>query len=149
MVTLFDSKTAAGIMDRIAGLDPAAQRQWGKMTIAQMLQHCADGMQMAKGTRPMHRIFIGRIIGPMVKKKVLNDEPMERNLPTTREMIMTGSPDFEAEKRRLLKEVQEFVQAGKSGPMAEKHPFFGRMTAEEWGISTGKHLDHHLRQFNS
>ena len=65
MVTLCDSKTAAGIMERIAGLDPAAQRQWGKMTIAQMLQHCADGMQMAKGTRPMHRIFIGRIIGPM------------------------------------------------------------------------------------
>jgi hypothetical protein len=28
-----------------------------------------------------------------------------------------------------------------------KHPFFGPMTAEEWGIISYKHLDHHLKQF--
>jgi hypothetical protein len=27
------------------------------------------------------------------------------------------------------------------------HPMFGKMTADQWGRSMWKHLDHHLRQF--
>ena len=29
----------------------------------------------------------------------------------------------------------------------DPHPFFGRMTGEEWDRLLWKHLDHHLRQF--
>jgi hypothetical protein len=27
------------------------------------------------------------------------------------------------------------------------HPFFGKMSAKEWGLIAHKHMDHHLRQF--
>jgi len=29
------------------------------------------------------------------------------------------------------------------------HAFFGSLTGAEWGVSTYKHLDHHLRQFGA
>jgi len=29
------------------------------------------------------------------------------------------------------------------------HPFFGKMTKEQIGYHAYKHIDHHLRQFNS
>ncbi|MEI9911278.1 MAG: DUF1569 domain-containing protein [Bacteroidota bacterium] len=30
---------------------------------------------------------------------------------------------------------------------SEPHPFFGKLTKEEWSKGTWKHLDHHLQQF--
>ncbi|MFD1127776.1 DUF1569 domain-containing protein [Paenibacillus provencensis] len=27
------------------------------------------------------------------------------------------------------------------------HPFFGKLTSEEWSIGLYKHLDHHLKEF--
>jgi hypothetical protein len=29
----------------------------------------------------------------------------------------------------------------------EPHPFFGKLTKEQWSKGTYKHLDHHLLQF--
>ncbi|MBP9797478.1 MAG: DUF1569 domain-containing protein, partial [Chitinophagales bacterium] len=36
---------------------------------------------------------------------------------------------------------------GPTGVTKDKHPFFGKLSPEEWDTLTVKHLDHHLRQF--
>jgi len=43
--------------------------------------------------------------------------------------------------------VDRFASAGKAGCTTHPHTFFGRMTADEWGILMYKHIDHHLQQF--
>ncbi len=148
MKTLFDTATSTELLNRIEKLQPTTKRQWGKMNVDQMLLHCTQGVEMAIGIRIMERVFIGRIIGPMLKNKVLKENAIDRNSPTVKEMLITNTLGFEAEKAKLIKTVKDFTAAGKSGIIEHKHPFFGKMNSEEWGISAASHLDHHLKQFN-
>jgi len=83
MKNLFDTATANEVKERIGRLGPSSVRQWGKMNAAQAMAHCATTMEWAVGDRVEPRMFIGRILGPLVKSKVLKDEaPMGRNAPT-------------------------------------------------------------------
>jgi len=94
------------------------------------------------------RIFIGRIIGPWIKRKALgNDEPMRRNSPTAKALVVKDGRDLEAERVRLLGFIDRFVAGGPAACTKHPHAFFGPMTPAEWSELTYKHFDHHLRQF--
>jgi Protein of unknown function (DUF1569) len=93
-------------------------------------------------------VFIGRIIGPMVKSKVMgNDEPLRRNSPTAKVPVVQDERDLETERTRLVGLIDRFAAAGPAGCTAHPHAFFGQLTPDEWAILMYKHLDHHLRQF--
>lgn len=146
MSTLLDSATATDFTNRINKLTPATQRLWGKMDVAQMMAHCTTALEMAAGTTVHKRAFIGRILGGIFKKDMMSDKPMGKGLPTLKEMVYVDVRDFEDEKQKLIMEVRTFAQTGRN--MKEHiHPFFGRMTTDEWGHTAAKHLDHHLKQF--
>jgi hypothetical protein len=145
---LYEKGTAEELKERLARLTPDSERLWGRMSAAQMVAHCSAGMEMAVGDRLPPRIFVGRIIGGMVKARVLgNDEPLRRNTPTEKGMRVEGERDLEAERERLRGLVDRFVAAGPAGCTTHPHSFFGRLTPQEWAILMYKHLDHHLRQF--
>jgi Protein of unknown function (DUF1569) len=147
---LFQAERVAEIKKRLGELRPDSARQWGKMSPAQMLAHCSAGLEMAAGTIRPQRALIGRIIGPAVKRVAIRDEePMRRNSPTAKELIMTGDVDFAAEQKRLSGLIDGFAEAGPSGCTDHPHAFFGPLTPEEWSILMYKHLDHHLRQFGA
>jgi hypothetical protein len=89
MRNLFEMATAKEVKDRIGRLGPTSVRQWGKMNAAQAMAHCAASMEWAVGDRNEPRMFIGRIVGPLVKSKVLKDEtPMGRNAPTAKSLVV-------------------------------------------------------------
>jgi transposase InsO family protein len=93
-------------------------------------------------------MFLGRIIGRMVKSKVVgDDEPMRRNSPTTKDLVVRDERDLGTERARLCTLLDRFAAAGATGCTTHPHSFFGRLTPEEWAILMYKHLDHHLRQF--
>jgi len=118
------------------------------MSLAQMLAHCSAGFEMAAGQIRPSRALIGRIIGPAVKRVVVRDEePMRRNSPTAKELLMKGEWDFEAERKRLSDLIDRFAAAGPAACTSHPHPFFGTLTPDEWAIMMYKHMDHHLRQF--
>ena len=118
------------------------------MTPPQAVAHCAAGMEMALGDRIPPRMFIGRIIGGIVKPMALgNDKPMQRNSPTVPGMVIADERELDRERQRLLTLIDRFAAAGPAGCTTQPHSFFGRMTPEEWAILMYKHLDHHLRQF--
>lgn len=145
---MFDATTADEVKARIGQLRPDSERLWGTMTAAQMVAHCAVGMQMTLGDVNPPRIFIGRIIGRMIKRKVLgNDEPLGRNSPTAKALVVSDHRDLETERARLLGFIDRFVKDGAEGCTKHPHAFFGPMTPEEWAELGYKHLDHHLRQF--
>lgn len=48
---------------------------------------------------------------------------------------------------RLQMESFNKLATGRSSITCHEHPFFGKMTGEDWGHLMYKHLDHHFRQF--
>ena len=148
MKNLYEAATVEEVKERIARLGPGSQRQWGKMNVAQAVAHCSGPMEWAVGDTYAPRMFLGRILGPMVKSKVLGDEkPMVRNAPTAKTLVVADERDLEAERKRLCALIDRFAAAGPKGCTTNPHTFFGPLTPEEWATLMYKHLDHHLRQF--
>jgi hypothetical protein len=148
MKNLYEPATVEELKERIARLGPDSQRQWGKMNAAQAVAHCSGPMEWAVGDSFPPRMFLGRILGPMVKSKVLGDEkPMGRNAPTAKSLVVADERDLGAERKRLCALIDRFAAAGPKGCTAHPHTFFGGLTPEEWATLMYKHLDHHLRQF--
>lgn len=135
------------MLGRIEKITPGNQRQWGSMDVAQMLAHCGNAMEMAMGKINPQRVFIGRLLGGIFKHTYTNEKPFSKDSPTSDEIRVTDSRDFNNEKTRLLSLVREFAAGGEKGCTHHPHPFFGSLTAAEWSRGMYKHLDHHLRQF--
>jgi hypothetical protein len=148
MKNLFEETTAKDIKGRIERLGPKSERHWGKMNAAQAMAHCAKTMEWAVGDSYQPRMFIGRIVGPLVKSKVLKDEqPMGRNAPTAKSLEVTNECELGKECQRLRGLIDRFAAGGPQGCTKHPHTFFGPLTPEEWARLMYKHLDHHLRQF--
>ncbi len=148
MTNLYQAAAVSDLKARLALLRPDSQRQWGKMNPAQALAHCSAGLEMAVDEIRLPRVFIGRILGPLIKPFVVRKpDPLRRNSPTAERLIVSGDRDFNAERDRLGAMIDRFAAAGPAGCTRHPHPFFGRLTPEEWATLMHKHLDHHLRQF--
>jgi hypothetical protein len=149
MKKLFDATVAQQVKARLEHLEPQSERGWGTMSAAQMLAHCSVSMEWAVGdVVPEKAALPIRLIGRVVKPMVLrNDDPMRRNSPTAKSLIVADDRDFGTERERLLGLIDKFAVGGAAGCTRNPHSFFGKMTPEEWAILAYKHLDHHLRQF--
>jgi hypothetical protein len=148
MKNLFEPAAAAEVKGRLARMQPDSLPLWGKMTREQALAHCSAALELALGDRIAQPMFIGRMVGRLVKPLLLrNDEPMRRNSPTMRGFAVTDERDLGIEQERLERLIERFSAAGPKGCTSNPHSFFGRLTPEEWAILMYKHLDHHLRQF--
>jgi len=72
MKNLFEAARVEEVKERIARLRPDSERQWGQMNPAQALAHCTAAMDLAMGKPPASpRVFLGRLLGPLVKKSLL------------------------------------------------------------------------------
>lgn len=142
---LFDPAVKQEIIDRINKLTPKTNPQWGKMNVAQMLAHVQKPIGIALGTHLPKGSFLLRLIGPLFKSKLWDQNPYKHSLPTDPTFVMTGEEkDFEKEKSVLLNMINDF---SKETIVSEKHPVFGKLTKDNWSKATWKHLDHHLQQF--
>jgi hypothetical protein len=90
MKNLFENSSVMEIRKRIECLRPDSERQWGTMNVAQMMAHCAAWMEMAAGLKSPPRSLIGRVFGKMAKKSVLGEDPIRRNMPTDKSLIIVG-----------------------------------------------------------
>jgi len=148
MKNLFEAVTAKEVKERIAKLGLKSDRQWGKMTAPQAMAHCSAAMEWAVGDRVEPRMFLGRMLGPLVKSQVLKDEkPMGRNAPTAKSLVVSDERELGKECTRLSTLVERFCAGGPQGCTKNPHTFFGQMSPEEWATLMYKHVDHHLRQF--
>lgn len=134
------------MVDRIMKLDSAHPPLWGKMSAAQMVTHSQRPLQVALGELKLKRGLIGLLFGGMAKRQLSTVPEFRRNLPTAPQFVVQDQPDFISERNKLIHLIQQF---SKKGPEVAEfvHPFFGKMTQQEWDTLQWKHLDHHLRQF--
>jgi hypothetical protein len=142
---LFDPSVKQDIIARINKLTPESKAVWGKMTVGQMLAHLQMPIGVAEGIHKLKRTFLGKIVGSWVKPMLYNAKPFKHSLPTDPSFIMAGNEkDFETERQKLLIMINNFTEVNM---VNETHPFFGKLTKEQWSKGTWKHLDHHLQQF--
>ena len=149
MKNLFDATIADQVKARLGKLEQQSERHWGRMTAPQMLAHCSLSMQWAIGEvapekGPLPARLIGRLIKPMVFR---NEDPLRKNSPTAKSLIVADQRDLVKERDRLSGLIDKFTAGGAAGCTKNPHSFFGKMTAQEWAVLMYKHLDHHLRQF--
>jgi hypothetical protein len=147
MKSLLERTTREEILARLETFTPETQRLWGTMDVAQTLAHCASALDMATGRLNPKRTFIGRIIGPLFRANYSNEKPFGKSSPTSDELVIRESRDFNREKEHLRELINSFCEGGLAGITDRPHPFFGPLTKEEWAIGMYKHLDHHFRQF--
>ena len=146
MPTLFDKQTQDELLARVGKLSAASQRQWGKMSVSQMLKHMIIAFSVP----------IGKIQVPKDKLYFLSANPFARwmmikaitkwpkNLITAESFMVKEDPEFEATKKEFLAVFNEFLKADK---FDGRHPVFGVMSKELWGEAMSIHLNHHLEQF--
>ena len=149
MKTIFDLNAYQEVIRRVESLQPGIQRQWGKMSVAQMLEHNSRAIEMAIGKRKMQQAFLGKLIGWIFKKDFVGEKPFGKNGPTGPEFIVAGEPDFVETMNKVKSLLSDLHRMGEKGCDGNIHGFFGRMTGAEWGVTQYKHLDHHLRQFGA
>lgn len=150
MKNLYEAATVEEVKKRIAQVRPDSARQWGKMNPGQAMAHCSVAMEWAVGDTVAPRMFIGRILGSLIKSRVIaNEEPLRRNTGTAKTLVITDDRDLAKEQARLGALVERFATSGPAGCTRHPHTFFGQMTPQEWATLMYKHLDHHLRQFGA
>jgi hypothetical protein len=120
------------------------------MDPGQMCAHCASALEVAAGDVPKRQAFIGKVLAPFVRKKLVRGpEPLSKNSPTDPSFVVSDRRDFAKEKARLAAIVARVGGAGADAADGRTHSFFGRLSGDEWGVLMYKHLDHHLRQFGA
>ena len=129
MKNLYESTTVATVKQRVANLRPDSQPLWGKMNVAQAVAHCSLGLEWAVGDTFPPRMFLGRIMGWMVKPLALgNENPMRRNSPTAKTLVVADERDLETERQRLCGLIDRFFTGGPARCTKHPHSFFGPLT---------------------
>ena len=115
------------------------------MTVDQMLWHVNCGLENALGRYEVreHKFPLPHSV---LKFLVLNLPWRKGKTPTAREFLATSQYDFNAEKARLLRLIDEMSAKSLDDPWG-KSSFMGPMTGRDWSKLQARHLDHHLSQF--
>ncbi len=144
MKSLFDENTFNGMLERIDALNENSSRQWGKMTVAQMVWH--NQFPLAIAVKNKNKGNGNLFVRMFFKKQMYSDKPFRKNLPTAPSLKTNEEKDFTVEKMKLRQLVIDFYEC-RTRKEWNPHPIFGKLTHEQWGKMQFKHLDHHLRQF--
>lgn len=147
MPTLFDKQTQDIMLARVNKLTSTSQRQWGKMSVSQMLKHMSvafavpvNKIQVPKDSlyafsaNPFARWLLIRVITKWPKNM----------LPAPESFRVNNDPEFEATKKEFVQIYSDFLNAS---DFSGCHPVFGVMSKELWGEAMYIHLNHHLEQF--
>jgi uncharacterized protein DUF1569 len=147
MNSLFTAEHAQEVIARLERISPDQKPVWGKMNAAQMMAHCNETMEVARGIKHLKRGFISYVLGSMIKKHFYNDAPTRKNSPTHPTFIKAGQHGLDTERAALITHIRAFQEGGPEKCTDAPHGFFGKITKEQWGQGMYKHMDHHLQQF--
>jgi hypothetical protein len=149
--SLLHADGRAAIQRRIDALTPQSKRQWGRMTVQQMVCHLSDGYRTAVGERsvPSYASLHRRTVMKWVAlHTTIKWPPGIKTIPESDQQIGGTRPvEFTRDKAELKRLVESFA-ASEGLLEGRPHALFGALTAWEWGRWGYRHADHHLRQFS-
>ena len=151
MKTLGNPADKQALLDRLNQVRSDSPRAWGKMSAPQMICHLNDAFRMALGEKQVSATdnFFSRTVMKWAALRLPIPWPHGiKTMPEVDQQIGgTPSAGFEKDQREIVSLTERFM--GNPEYLASaKHPFFGKLTVEEWMRWAYLHMDHHLRQFN-
>jgi hypothetical protein len=148
MKSILIEKDRKDLLTRIKKIKPDTKPLWGKMNPCQMLEHCTVSVKLALNEfEPEYNEEFMRI-GSIVKPRLFESEVFGKELPTTKEFLILSSGDFDGNKNNLINYIIKYSESSSEMEFNGKHPYFGVLTNEEWGMLIWKHTNHHLIQFD-
>jgi len=147
MPLVHDAECCEAIRTRLRKLTPEAPRQWGRMSVDQMLWHLSAACENALGRRSATPVKMP-LPRPILRFAALHMPWPRGRAPTARELVAKGAYDFESERSRTLQLLDEIAGRQLEGTWPESAAF-GRMSGRDWSRLMAKHFDHHLRQFGA
>jgi hypothetical protein len=146
MPLLHDPAVRDSIRARIQKLTPTSTRRWGKMSVDQMVWHVNQSLSNSLGEWTPKEMSIP-LPRALIKFMVFN-MPWMKSAPTAPEFVAGKRYEFEAERTRLLRLIDEFTARSMDGKNWGHSAAFGDLTGEEWSRLQAKHIEHHLKQFS-
>ena len=151
MKTLARAGDKAEILQRLNALRVDSARRWGRMSAHQMVCHLSDSCRILTDQRAVEPV--ARPLPPVAMKWIALYLPARwpRGIPTTPELDQEIGGTRPAAFAADLADLQALLERITAGPPArfdgQRHPIFGRMSANAWLRWAYLHADHHLRQF--
>ncbi len=152
MKTLATAEDKAEIVRRLGTIGPTSERQWGKMTVAEMICHLSDAFRVAmseKNAEPVSNWFTRSVMKWFALQGSMKWPHGVSTVPEC-EAGKGGTPPAELDRdlRELRELLERFSTRLRAIELAE-HPIFGEMSEAEWLRWGYLHMDHHLRQFGA
>jgi hypothetical protein len=146
MALLHDPAVRRSIEKRLDTIGADSPRQWGSMTVDQMLWHVNQFLSasLGEGTLQPQK-------SPMpaaVMKFFLLYMPWPRSAPTNKSAVASGQHDLETERAKCRELIAKFVGRPIDGDWPVD-PSFGPVSGKFASKLQARHLDHHFRQFNA
>ncbi len=148
MGNIFNEADHNAMLLRIKNVSDKSQRQWGQMTIEEMLIHCITQLRLALGeipSQPQGWFMMSTAIG---KWLAFSNIPWPKGSNTPIEMNVKKSSIQTLPVEKEKEDLVHYLHKVRSANKFSLHPFFGALTQKEWGQLIYKHLDHHLKQFD-
>jgi len=147
-ITYLNRASLDQFKERVSNLDSNSQRQWGSMTLDEMLEHVLYLLRVAMEEIDakfegnfVTRSFVGFMIFrflPFPKGKI---KSFDAALPSPH-------ADVEQLKTELCEALERFVDTLEVDPERKTlSPLLGPTTMQVWSLVQGRHTEHHLTQF--
>ena len=141
----------AEILERARGLSQGAARQWGKMTVHQMICHLNDSYLLGLGERKVadkSNMLTRNFVRVMALRAPMQWPHGIKTMPEFDQVAGSGTLPavFEMDKARLFFLIERFTAEPRDFEFG-RHPMFAEMSKWEWLRWGYLHADHHLRQF--
>ena len=146
MPMLHDPSVRSSLEARLDTIKPDSQRQWGSMSVDQMLWHVNQFLSASLGEGSL-QAQKSPMPAALMRFFLLN-MPWPKSAPTNKSAVAQGEYDFEAERSKCKDLIAKFVSRPVNGEWPVD-PSFGTVTGKFASRLHAKHLDHHFRQFKA
>jgi hypothetical protein len=145
---LFTTEAVNQMIGRINKLQPDTQSLWGKMNATEMLLHCNSIHErlLTQPATPGKKTTLKQLLIRTVVLYVMPHYP--KNVTAPKPLQVSGKipvTEYENQKEKCIQLLHQFLQHNQE--VNHYHPYFGNLNTKQWGRTSWKHLDHHLRQF--
>jgi len=145
----FDRTTLPAFERRVASLNTTQERQWGTMSLAQMLAHLRIVFEISleeRETKDESRAWLMPFLW-LLMFRIWTNWPKGRIQAST-QFLNDNADDVEFERQHLLDAMRRFVDRADADPdRIVLEPMLGRISLKKWQRVHGIHTDYHLRQF--
>ena len=148
MKTILDTESTQNYLAKFDLITEETDSNWGKMNAAQMFKHLNNSFEDVTSKQKTKRMFIGRIIGKKILKKVMKSKYLGKNSPTAPSYKVKDAANFVIEKDKWMNYLTKLTNITEIELDGKVHPFFGEMRGKEWSNLINKHINHHVLQFS-